>query len=156
MVSSELVQNNFTITGPLGLLSYTFKGSDIVQRNKKTFFFFTKGSCASFLNLFLKHRAYLASGLFLEISLVGLGFRILKLHQILLLKVGHAHYIKLPVPRVIHLIAYKKRVLIFGITLDSVNQFAARLVAFRKPDIYKNKGIQIVGKAFRLKVGKQK
>jgi ribosomal protein L6P/L9E len=45
---------------------------------------------------------------------------------------------------------------VFGVSFWEVNQFAALLVSFRFPDVYKNKGVQIVGSTFRLKAGKQK
>lgn len=46
--------------------------------------------------------------------------------------------------------------MVFGVRSADVNQLVEKLVSFRKPDVYKNKGVQVVGRTFRLKIGKQK
>jgi ribosomal protein L6P/L9E len=60
------------------------------------------------------------------------------------------------VPEGLFVLGYKKRLVIFGVRSSDVNQFVERIVSFRKPDVYKNKGVQVIGRSFRLKVGKQK
>jgi len=148
--------NKLSLVGPLGSLNLPFLGTDVICKTKNSYFFFSKNAYSTFINLLSKQLAYLASGVLLELTLVGLGFRVLKLNQVVLLKVGHAHYIKVVIPPYLYVIAYKKKVLLFGVSYGLVKQFACSLVSFRKPDVYKNKGIQLVGQSFRVKLGKQK
>lgn len=150
------VASSFTFSRPLGKLVFPFYGSDCFLKDGNQAVFFSKSSYSSFINLFFKQTVCASGGFFVELLLVGLGFRFLKLGGVLLLKVGHTHYVKVVVPDSLHIIAYKKRIVILGITSSAVKQFISMLICFRRPDVYKNKGIQLVGSLFRLKPGKQK
>jgi ribosomal protein L6P/L9E len=73
-----------------------------------------------------------------------------------LLKLGYSHYIRFLIPESLYIVGYKKRLIIFGALPADVKQFALQIVRSRQPDVYKNKGVQLVGRVFRLKIGKQK
>lgn len=141
--------------GPLGVLKQVFCGGDIAFVDSKVFLY-SRASYLHFLSIFFKLTTTLVSGFFSEILLVGLGFRLIKIGGFLFLKLGHSHYIKISVPAGLYVLGYKKKLVIFGIRSADVNQLVEKLVSFRKPDVYKNKGVQVAGRTFRLKVGKQK
>jgi ribosomal protein L6P/L9E len=154
-LQKSVLQKSLVVVGDLGIFSFYFHGLDLS--------FFTSGiflrtysSCSQLLSLLTKLQNSLTGGHFVELSLVGLGFRVIKLSNFLLLKLGYSHYIKLPIPVSLHVLGYKKRIIVFGINLNEVNCFVEQLVSFRAPDVYKNKGVQLSGKTFRIKTGKQK
>jgi large subunit ribosomal protein L6 len=150
-----MVLKSVNIQGTLGSICAPFWGFDILFRPSKLFLFST-GSFSTLLSLLTKTVVALESGIFVELLLVGLGFRLIRLGSTLLLKLGYAHYIKILIPSTIYLVGYKKRLLIFGVSSAVVKQFSSNLISFRRPDVYKSKGIQLVGNSFRVKIGKQK
>jgi len=139
----------------LGDVTTPFFGKDLYFFNSKVFVS-TVSSYNQLLSTIAAKEESVRNGYFVELLLVGLGFRFIKLGNILLLKLGFAHYIKITIPQSIIVLGYKKKLIIFGISSSEIKQFTCQLVAFRSPDVYKNKGIQLVGVKFRLKVGKQK
>jgi large subunit ribosomal protein L6 len=143
------------VEAPVANISLPFHGTDLAFLSTSVFFR-SKASVVQFTQLFNKLARTAVVGYFVEVTLVGLGFRLIKLGGFLLLKLGHSHYVKLPIPQSVHVVGYKKRLIIFGAHLGDINQFAEQLVRFRRPDVYKNKGVQLVGRVFRLKIGKQK
>lgn len=143
------------VRGPLSSLKQFFFGKDIVFVGSRVFLY-SRASYLQFISVFLRLSLTFTSGFFSELLLVGLGFRLIKINGSLFLKLGHSHYIKVFVPEGLFVLGYKKRLVIFGVRSSDVNQFVERIVSFRKPDVYKNKGVQVSGRSFRLKVGKQK
>jgi|JI71714B2RNA_FD_contig_123_37627_length_7255_multi_2_in_2_out_0_7 large subunit ribosomal protein L6 len=154
-LASEQFSRTCRVVGSTAEIQLPFYGRDIIFTPNNVFLY-SKSALIQFTQLFVKLSTSAVSGCFVELLLVGLGFRLMKLGGVLLLKLGFSHYIKLPIPTGVHVIGYKKRLIIFGAYAPDVNQFMERLVRFRKPDVYKNKGVQVVGRLFRLKVGKQK
>lgn len=142
-------------SGSLGVLKQVFFGRDIAFVDSKVFLY-SRASYLHFLSIFFKLTTTLVSGFFSEILLVGLGFRLIKIGGFLFLKLGHSHYIKISIPTGLYVLGYKKKLVVFGVRSADVNQLVEKLVSFRKPDVYKNKGVQVVGRTFRLKIGKQK
>jgi hypothetical protein len=143
------------VRGPISSLKQFFFGKDIVFVGSRVFLF-SRASYLQFISVFSRLSLTFMSGFFSELLLVGLGFRLIKINGSLFLKLGHSHYIKVSVPEGLFVLGYKKRLVIFGVRSSDVNQFLERIVSFRKPDVYKNKGVQVIGRSFRLKVGKQK
>lgn len=140
---------------PVASMQLPFHGRDLIF-TPSNIFFYSKSGVSQFTQLLIKLSTSAIAGSFVEIVLVGLGFRLIKLGSFLLLKLGYSHYVKLAIPASIYIVGYKKRLIVFGAYTADVNQFVEKIVQFRKPDVYKNKGIQVVGRTFRLKIGKQK
>lgn len=139
----------------LSTLRQVFYGKDVFFVGSKVFLC-SRSSYLQFMSIFFKLTTTLISGFFSELLLVGLGFRLIKIGGVLFLKLGHSHYIKVVIPAGLYVLGYKKKLVVFGIRSSDVNQLIEKLVSFRKPDVYKNKGVQVTGRVFRLKVGKQK
>ncbi len=94
-----------------------------------------------------------------ELELVGVGYRARNQGQKLDLAVGFAHNIVLNIaPEVtVETISEKGKNPIIKLTsLDKqlIEQVAAKIRAFRKPEPYKGKGIKFVGERIRRKAGK--
>lgn len=141
--------------GNIGIIQKTFNGNDIFFINNKIFL----KSLTSY-RIFFKNIINMINGIkngyFIEINFIGLGYRFLKLKNFLLLKLGYSHYIKYNIPNNIIIVGYKRRLIIYGISIYDINLFAKRLKLFKKPDIYKGKGIQIQGEVINFKIGKKK
>lgn len=155
-VIPNFLRKSLSITTPLGVCLTPLPGKGLVFLPSGRIFIFSKSVFLSFFRKFLSFQSTLDSGFFIELNLYGLGFRVIKLGNFLVFKLGFAHYIKVAIPASLHVLGYKKKVLIFGLVKADVKQFTEKMVTFRKPDVYKNKGVQVVARTFRLKVGKQK
>jgi hypothetical protein len=146
-VTFDVASRSCKVLAPVADISLFFHGLDLTFL-ENSLFFHSKTSIIQFTQLLNK----LATT-----AVVGyLGFRLIKLGNFLLLKLGHSHYVKLPIPLSVHVVGYKKRLVVFGAHFGDINQFAEQVTRFRRPDVYKNKGVQLVGSVFRLKIGKQK
>jgi hypothetical protein len=148
-------ERSATAVAPLSTLEQGFHGKDLVFVGSKVFLY-SRSSYLQFLSIFFKLATTLISGFFSELVLVGLGFRLIKIGGAIFLKLGHSHYIKVFIPSGLYILGYKKKIVVFGVRPCDVNQLVERLVSFRKPDVYKNKGVQVVGRTFCIKIGKQK
>lgn len=73
------------------------------------------------------------------------------------LKVGFTHPVELKVPEGVKASTPQPtRILLEGANRRDVNQFAAELRAWRKPEPYKGKGIFVNGETIKLKAKKIK
>jgi large subunit ribosomal protein L6 len=73
------------------------------------------------------------------------------------LKVGYSHPIELGVPPGVKASAPQPtRILLEGLDKEAVNQFAAKIRMWRKPEPYKGKGIFVNGETIKLKAKKIK
>ena len=151
----EVHDEQLIVTSILGSCKRTFSGLDLEIFNLNFFFYF-KASFRTFYSTIESLFAGVKHGYFFELIFVGLGYRFIFLNNIIILKLGYGHYIKVKVPKDIYIFGYKKRLIFYGIDLVSVLQFLNKVQAFSRKDIYKGKGINFLGKKLKLKVGKQK
>jgi hypothetical protein len=133
-----------------------FLGGEDLHFFDNRMFILTKKSFQFLKYFFIKGAAGVSGGLFVKMDLVGLGFRFLKIGNKFYLKVGYGHYIEVTIPSSVHVVGYKRRILIFGIDRESLYNFASQLRLQKKPDAYKGKGILFHNEELNLKVGKQK
>ncbi|KAI9873557.1 MAG: hypothetical protein M1830_010856 [Pleopsidium flavum] len=77
--------------------------------------------------------------------------------QFVSLKVGYSHPIELGVPKGVKASTPQPtRILLEGVEKEIVNQFAAKIRMWRKPEPYKGKGIFVNGETIKLKAKKIK
>ncbi|KAI9818844.1 MAG: hypothetical protein M1827_007665 [Pycnora praestabilis] len=77
--------------------------------------------------------------------------------QFVSLKVGYSHPIELGLPKGVKASTPQPtRILLEGVEKEVVNQFAAKIRLWRKPEPYKGKGIFVNGETIRLKAKKIK
>lgn len=89
-----------------------------------------------------------------ELEITGVGYRAEKSGKTLKLSLGFSHPIMFDEPEGIQLSVDKQIIRVEGIDKCLVGQTAAIIRKFRKPDVYKGKGIRYVGETVRKKVGK--
>ncbi len=150
-------KKNILWLGCLGSIKYSFNGYDLVfLKTNNKLFFLSKISYKNFLSIFKNNYLGVTNGYYVEINFIGLGSRFLRLKNFLLLKLGYSHYIKFLVSKSILTVGYKRTLILYGVDLQEVNLIAQNLRVYKKPDIYKGKGVQLEGEVINYKVGKQK
>jgi large subunit ribosomal protein L6 len=91
----------------------------------------------------------------LEIN--GVGYKALVDKNFLILTLGYSHEIMYALPIGITAVFEKPNlIIIFGDDKILVGQVASEIIAFRKPEPYKGKGVKIFGKKILRKEGKKK
>jgi len=90
-----------------------------------------------------------------SLEIVGVGYRVQKTGDNLVLQVGYTHPVEIsPAPGISLLTEGPNRIKVFGIDKELVGEVAARIRRVHPPDHYKGKGIRYVGERVRLKPGK--
>ncbi len=96
-----------------------------------------------------------------HLELIGIGYRAQFQQESgktqITLKVGFSHEIKIPLPS--SLLCFSKKPSLFSLyslDLPEVQQFASKLIAYKKPEPYKGKGLRFQGKVIPLRMGKKK
>lgn len=89
------------------------------------------------------------------LEIVGVGYRVEKQGDKLMLRAGFSHLVELvPMPGVTLELEGNNRIKVVGIDKELVGQMAAEIRAIRPLDDYKGKGIRYVGEVVKLKPGK--
>jgi large subunit ribosomal protein L6 len=95
------------------------------------------------------------SGFEKVLEIVGVGYRVEKEGDKLVIRVGYSHLVEvLPLPGVTLAVEGANRIKVTGINKEVVGEMAAQIRAIRPPDAYKGKGIRYAGELVRLKAGK--
>lgn len=153
------------LKGPRGILCYTIQSKLNYLGSKKNFWLTPKkfSSKESFhLNqvLLAENCLGVTLGYRCQLNLAGIGYQasIEKREDLifLALRLGFSHQLKILVPLDLKVSCPKPRVvLITGISLQRVNNFAAFLRSLKLPNPYKEKGIYYKGEPLKLKQGKK-
>ena len=102
----------------------------------------------------------LRSGFRAQLKLVGVGYKVSlgKTENVsfLTLKLGYSHTVSIRVPCALKITCFKNNsISLFGPDKQQVNNFAAVIRAYKKPEPYKGKGILYQGEKIILKEGKR-
>ncbi|NLD24075.1 MAG: 50S ribosomal protein L6 [Bacteroidales bacterium] len=94
-----------------------------------------------------------------ELELVGVGYRVSNVGQIIELSLGFSHSIFLQLPEEIKVETKMERnknplILLESYDKQLLGQVCAKIRSFRKPEPYKGKGVRFVGEEVRRKSGK--
>ena len=90
-----------------------------------------------------------------NLELVGVGYRVAKQGDDLVLNLGFSHPVRFTPPAGITIeVADPTKFSVSGASAELVGQVAANLRAYRKPEPYKGKGIMYRGEKVRRKAGK--
>jgi large subunit ribosomal protein L6 len=89
-----------------------------------------------------------------ELEIIGVGYRAEKKDKTLTMLLGFSSPIVFQEPEGINIQVNKQMISVEGIDKCLVGQTASKIRSFRKPDVYKGKGIRYVGEIVRKKVGK--
>jgi large subunit ribosomal protein L6 len=90
-----------------------------------------------------------------NLELVGVGYRVAKQGEELVLNLGYSHPIKFKPPKGISIdVQDPTKFSVSGISIEHVGQVAANLRGLRPPEPYKGKGVMYRGERVRRKPGK--
>lgn len=90
-----------------------------------------------------------------NLELVGVGFRAQTDGSKLTLNIGFSHPVEILSPEGINFeVKDDTKILVSGIDKQLVGQIAANIRKIKKPDVYKGKGIRMMGEYIRKKIGK--
>jgi large subunit ribosomal protein L6 len=96
-----------------------------------------------------------STGFTKSLELVGVGYRVAKQGEDLVLNLGFSHPVRFaPPPGITIDVADPTKFSVSGASAELVGQVAADLRAYRKPEPYKGKGIMYRGEKIRRKAGK--
>ena len=156
------VDNTFTVVGPKGTLTKTFR-DDItititdkvinlnIKRNDK----FSK----SLWGTYASHLKNMITGVVTpyqkKLILEGVGFKSEVKGKELNFALGFSHPVIVKIPEGITATAEKNNITITGIDKELVGSFTAAIRALKKPEPYKGKGMRYEGEVIRRKQGKK-
>jgi large subunit ribosomal protein L6 len=90
-----------------------------------------------------------------HLELVGVGYRVAKQGEEVVLSLGYSHPIRFKPPKGISIdVADQTKFSVTGISIEDVGQVAANLRGLRPPEPYKGKGVMYRGEKVRRKAGK--
>jgi len=96
-----------------------------------------------------------SSGFERLLEVVGVGYRVQKVGEKLVLQVGFNHAVEMSPPSGISFaVEGTNRIKVVGIDKELVGEVTAKIRAIRRCDSYKGKGVRYVGETVRLKPGK--
>ena len=145
----------FNINLKIGFINYLKKLKFYFNNTKTSLILFHKG-VKTLLNWFIRLFTYLQYGHFIELLVVGLGYKVslYKKRKELGFDLNYSHKIFFKKPSTILFRVFKKRFLIFGIDKQEVIHFAKKIRALKSPNIYKGTGVRFKSEKVVLKVGK--
>ena len=90
-----------------------------------------------------------------HLELVGVGYRVAKQGDEVVLSLGYSHPIRFKPPQGVSIdVQDPTKFSVSGISIEDVGQVAANLRALRPPEPYKGKGVMYRGERIRRKAGK--
>ena len=161
-VSATIGADAVTVKGSKGSLTLAIKSGIKVELKDKHLAVEAESAAEGLNAIAGSTRAHLANmvtgvtkGYEKKLHIEGVGFKAEVSGSTLSLNIGYTHIIKFPIPAGIK-IAVEKNVdlTVSGTDKEVVGQTAATIRAYRKPDVYKGKGIMYLGEKLRKKVGK--
>ncbi len=155
-------QNEVTVTGPKGELCRHFNPDISISLENNSLIVSRPSDSKVHRSLHGLTRSLLAnmvegvtSGFEKNLEIVGVGYRVEKAGDKLVIRVGYSHPVEVsPLPGVSLVADGANRIKVIGINKEVVGEMAAKIRAIRPPDAYKGKGIRYVGELVRLKAGK--
>ena len=150
------------LKGPLGELSRAFKpeivikieGSQIILTPKEESLFINAlwGTYASHIMNMIEG---VTTGFKKVLIIEGIGFKAAIAGEKMTFNLGFSHPVEMMIPKGIKVTVEKGNVTVTGIDKELVGLFCARVVALKKPEPYKGKGIKYEGQVIKLKQGKK-
>lgn len=148
------------INGLLGTFYFNFKHSVELRISQDEFsikeLLSDKGLNHTYLKLINNFCVGLLKGFKRYLIIKGLGYRTRKRRNWLIFKLGYSHLIRYKISSLIRFKRVKKNKLkLVSINWQVLKQTIEMIRAFKKPDVYKGKGIRYKGENFKLKLGKR-
>jgi large subunit ribosomal protein L6 len=161
-VTVDIKGNEVTVKGPKGELRRSFDAAMSITMSEGSLVVTPPGDQSRYGAVHGLTRALLANmvegvskGFERALEVVGVGYRVQKAGDKLVLQSGFTHPIEVvPPPGISFVVEGTNRVKVLGVDKELVGDVAAKLRAIRKCDSYKGKGIKYAGEKIRLKPGK--
>ena len=161
-VSVEVNANQVKVTGPKGTLERSLPAQISVKVDGDTVVCERPSDGREHRSMHGLTRTLVANmvtgvstGFTKHLELVGVGYRVAKQGDDLVLNLGFSHPVKFSPPLGITIdVADPTKFSVSGASAELVGQVAANLRAYRKPEPYKGKGIMYRGEKVRRKAGK--
>jgi len=158
----DIKKDGVTVTGPKGELHRRFNPDMSVTLNDNSLVVSRPSDSKVHRSLHGLTRSLLANmvegvagGFEKTLEIVGVGYRVEKAGDRLIMRVGFSHTVEVsPLPGVSLAVEGANRIKVMGIDKEVVGEMAAEIRAIRPPDAYKGKGIRYAGELVRLKAGK--
>lgn len=152
----------FTVTGPLGTLSKTFKDTIALTVADNTITFaptedtpFSRALWGTYASHVKNMIAGVNTPYTKKLILEGVGFKSEVKGKDLHLALGFSHPVIVSIPEGLTVTAEKNNLTFSGINKELVGQFAAKIRAMKKPEPYKGKGFRYDTEVIRRKAGKK-
>lgn len=135
-------------------------GVEIVVKDKEVWVNATENSQAGALlgttwSLLRNSLEGVSTGFVKVLEIEGVGYRAALEGKELVLNLGYALPVRVPVLEGVTVTVDKNAIKVSGIDKDLVGRAAAEIRALKKPEPYKGKGIHYQGEVIRRKVGKK-
>ena len=124
---------------------------------------FKKHSCSALYGCLLRKLKRLIHGLVIShqvrLDFIGPGYTVLLQDNKIIIQLGYSHDIVLDVPLSVNILIIDKKATqlkLSSYSLEDLNQFASKIINFRKPNPYHGRGIIWLGKIFKRKELKKK
>lgn len=161
-VSVDIKGNSVTVKGPKGELRRSFDPAMTITISEGHLLVTPPADNERYAATHGLTRALLANmvegvskGFEKVLEVVGVGYRVQKAGDKVVLQTGFTHPVEVvPPPGISFVVEGTNRVKVVGVDKELVGDVAAKLRAIRKCDSYKGKGIKYVGERIRLKPGK--
>lgn len=152
--SLDVKAKKLEVSGILGSVVQVFKGSDIIFGENQMLL----KSKSSYGYVIARIKSLLEGvqrGYFLELQLVGRGYRFINLKDYLVVKLGSLYGLQFKKPSGVYIFSSRTKLVIFGLDLEEVNRVGNIIKGFKRPDAYKGKGIRAAGDIIKIKAGKK-
>ena len=162
-VEVTIAENNVvTVKGPKGTLTQALRPEMIIEQEGNIIHVKRPSDDKAHCALHGMTRALLhnmvvgvSEGFKKELEINGVGYRVEKKGNELVMNLGYSHQVIVPeIDGITIEVPTQNKVVIHGADKQKVGQFAAEVREKRPPEPYKGKGIKYVDEVIRRKVGK--
>jgi large subunit ribosomal protein L6 len=162
-VTVQVADGVVTVKGPKGTLSREIANPNIVVEQQDGTLVVTRANDEKeqrsmhglYRTLIANMVQGVSAGFTKGLEVQGVGYRVQKQGNNLLLSVGFSHPVEVtPPPGITFEVEGNTRMLVSGIDKEQVGQVAANIRKVRPPEPYKGKGIRYQGEYVRRKAGK--
>lgn len=163
-VEVKFVENEITVKGPKGTLSYTLNPRinfvledgkiQLTKTNEEQLTRSLYGLSRTLVNNMIEG---VTKGFTKTLEIIGVGFKIKMAGKNVVLNLGFSHEINFPIPQGIEIKIdeqNKNKFTVIGIDKELVGKIAANIRELKKPEPYKGKGIKYENEYIRRKAGK--